>query len=35
MPWKNKKYYINLSENACDYCLDTCLCVYEISKDLD
>ena len=30
-----RKYCINLSENWFVSCLDTCLDVYEISKDLD
>ena len=35
MPRNNRKYCINLSENACGRCLDTCLYVCEISKDLE
>ena len=34
MPQKNRKYCVNLSQNACNYCLDTYLYVYKISKDL-
>ena len=30
-----RKYWINLSENACVCCLDTYLDVCEISKNLD
>ena len=32
---KKYKYWINLSENVCGSCLDTCLCVCKLSNHSD